>query len=112
MNLKNYFSKELALFLSVIVLIILIFSFVLFGVTGIRFVFGIIIIWIPFYLILSNFELAIPEKFVFSFILGLTLFPSIVYLLGLLVSFRIAIAVTFLLLIALFFLIKKIRGDN
>ena len=109
MNIENYFSKELIVFLSIVVSIILIFSFVLFGITGIRIVFGIIIMWLPFYLILSNFELTMDEKFVFSFILGLTLFPSIVYLLGLLVSFRISIAVTFVLLMGIFFLIRKLK---
>ena len=111
MNLKKYFSKELALFLLAVVSIILVFSSVLFGFTGIRFVFGLIIMWIPFYLILSNFELTMGEKFVFSLILGITLFPSVVYLLGLLVSFRIAMAATFLVLICAWFLIDKFKRE-
>ena len=109
MNLKKYFSKELALFLLLTVSIILVFSFIVFGVTGIRFVFGLIIMWLPFYLILSHFELTMAEKFVFSLLLGLTLFPSIVYLLGLLISFRIAMAVTFVLLIGIAFLLTKYK---
>ena len=109
MNLKNYFSKELAVFFSVIISIILIFSFALFGLAGIRFVSGLIIMWLPFYLILSEFELTTAEKFVFSLIMGITLFPSLVYLLGLLISFRIAIFVTFVLLICVWFLIGKFK---
>lgn len=112
MNLKNYFSKELIVFLLIVISTILIFSFVLFGVTGIRIFLGIIIMWLPFYLILSNFELTIAEKFVFSLILGITLFPSMVYLLGLLVSFRIAIAVTFVLLLGVFFLIRRYKKQK
>jgi len=109
MNLKDYFSKELIVFLSIAISIILVFSFALFGVTGVRIVFGLVMMWLPFYLILSKFELTMGERFVFSFILGLTLFTSITYLLGFLVSFRIAIGVTFLLLMGVFFLIRKYK---
>lgn len=109
MNLKKYFSKELMIFLAITTLIISIFSFILFGFTGVRIVLGIIIMWIPFCLILNNFDLTLGEKFVFSLILGITLFPSMVYLLGLLFSFRIAIVVTFVLLILVWFLISKFK---
>lgn len=109
MKLKDYFPKELMMFLSVIILTIMIFSFVLFGITGARVVFGIIVMWIPFYFILSHFDITLGERFVFSLILGVTLFPSIVFLIGFLISFRLAIAVTFLLLMAVFFLIRKYK---
>lgn len=109
MKIRDYFTKELMVPLLVIFLIILIFSFALFGITGIKMVFGIIMMWLPFYLILSHFEIAIGERFVFSLILGVTLFPSIVFLIGFLISFRLAIAVTFLLLMAVFFLIRKYK---
>ena len=107
MEFKDYFPKNLMIFLSVVVLTIMIFSFALFGITGIRVVFGIILMWLPFYLILNHFEITDGERFVFSLILGVTLFPSIVFLIGFLISFRIAIAVTFLLLMGVFFLIIK-----
>lgn len=109
MNLKNYFSKELALFLSLVVLIILIFSFILFGVTGVRFVFGIIVMWLPFYLILNNFELTTAEKFVFSILMAITIFPSIAFLIGFVVSFKTAIIITFILLMIFLYLIGKFK---
>lgn len=109
MKLKDYFPKELMVFLLIMASIILVFSFALFGFTGARVVLGIIIMWLPFYLILCSFELTMPEKFIFSLILGVTLFPSIVFLIGFLISFRLAIAVTFLLLMAVFFLIRKYK---
>jgi len=109
MKLKDYFPKNLMIFLLVVILTITTFSFVLFGITGIRVVFGLILMWLPFYLILNHFEITAGERFVFSLILGVTLFPSIVFLIGFLISFRVAIAVTFLLLMAVFFLIKKYK---
>ena len=112
MNLKKYLSKEESIFILLILFLILIFSFTLFGVTGIRFVFGIVIMWLPFYFILSDFEFTTSEKFVFSILMAITIFPSIVFLIGFITSFKIAIAITFLLLTALSFLIKKIKRGN
>ena len=101
MNLKNNDLKELITLLSVILLVILIFSFVLFGVTGVRVVLGLIFISVPFYFILNNFELNYGEKSVFSILLGLTIFPSLVYLFGLVVSFRLGILITFIAFICI-----------
>ena len=109
MKFKDYFPKDLMIFLSVVVLTITLFSFALFGITGIRIVFGLILMWFPFYLILNHFDIALGERFVFSLILGVTLFPSIVFLIGFLISFRMAIIVTFLLLMGGFFLVRKYK---
>ena len=109
MQLKDYFPKELMIFLLITTLTIMIFSFVLFGVTGVRIVLGVIMMWLPFYLMLSHFDIALGERFIFSLILGVTLFPSIVFLIGFLISFRLAIIVTFLLLMAVFFLIRRYK---
>ena len=95
MNLKNNDLKELIIFSSFILLAMPIFSFVLFDVTGVRVVLGVIFISAPFYFMLNNFGLNEGEKFVFSALLGLTVFPSLAYILGLVMPFRIAIAVAF-----------------
>ncbi len=109
MELKNTETKELLVFVSIAILVVGIFSFVVFGLTGLRVFFGIVFISVPFYFILNNFELSESEKFVFSILLGLTLFSSLVYLLGLLVSFRMAIAVAFALFILADLLLRKYR---
>ena len=101
MNLKNNNLKELAAFLSAVLLIMLAFSFVLFGVAGIRVVLGLIFISAPFYFILNNFELNEGEKSVFSILLGLTIFPSLVYLFGLVVSFTLGILISFIAFICI-----------
>lgn len=105
--MKNNDLRELMVFLFIILLVIIVFSFALFSFTGIRVVFGIIFISFPFYLILNNFELNQGEKFVFSVLMGLTLFSSLVYILGLVISFRISIFVVFVFLIAAAFIIKR-----
>ena len=110
MSLKNNDLKELVVFLSVISSTILIFSFVLFGVAGFMVVLGIIFISIPFYFMLNNFRLNESEKFVFSALLGLTLFPSLAYLLGLVMSFRIAIAAAFISFVGIAVVFKKYRN--
>lgn len=101
MNLKNNDLKELVAFLSIILLAMLIFSFVLFGLTGVRVVLGLIFISVPFYFMLNNFKLNDGEKFVFSILLGLTIFPSLVYLFGLVVSFRLGILIAFIAFICI-----------
>ena len=80
-------------------LAISIFASVLFGLTGMKVVLGIAFISFPFYLIFNNFELSQGEKFVFSVLLGLTIFPSLVYLIGLVISFIISILASFALFV-------------
>ena len=87
------------IFLLVIALSVLVFSFVLFGTTGIRVVLGIIFVSLPFYLISNNFQIEQSEKHIFSILLGLTIFPSLAYLFGLVISFRIAIAASFIIFV-------------
>lgn len=112
MNLKDKESRELAIFSSIILLIILIFSYVLFGITGVRIAFGIVLMSLPFYLILDSFELVGGEKFVFSALFGLTIFPSLVYLLGIVVSFRIAIAIALIAFIIAAFVLRKYKSKK
>lgn len=99
-------QKEIAVFSSIILLACLIFSFMLFGITGMRVVLGIAFVSMPFYLILGNFGLNEGEKFVFSVLLGLTILPSLAYLLGFIIGFRLSIAITFVLLMAAAFMPK------
>lgn len=112
MNLKSSESKGLIVFLSIVIIAILVFSYFLFGVTGVRIALGIVFLSIPFYLILNNFGLEESEKFVFSILLGITIFPSLVYLLGLLISFRISIAAVFVALIAAGFALGKVKAKH
>ena len=102
-------SENKVLFGAVLVLIIL-SSFLLFGVTGLRTLLGLLIFaFFPFYLVFDNFDLSQGEKAVFSFFVSITLFPSFVYWLGFVVSFRAAILIIFAALLLTGYLIKKIN---
>ena len=90
-------------------LIIAIFSFSLFGITGLRIFIGVIFVSFPFFMMLNNFDLAEGEKIVFSLTLGLTLFSSLAFLLGFLMSFRLSIAIVFLTVLMIAFLIGKFK---
>ena len=105
MNIKNE-AKELIIFALILWSAAAIFSYALFGTAGIRVVAGIAFMSLPFYIFFSNFELGEGEKSVFSILLGLTLFPSLVYLLGLVISFRLGIVLSFIVFSAAAFLPK------
>lgn len=111
MNFK-FKLNELYVFLLIVILLLMIFSYALFGLAGARVVLGIIFMSLPFYILLNSFELTEGEKFIFSILMGLALFPSLVYLLGLVISFRIAIIVAFLVFIVVGFVVRKYKSKK
>jgi len=102
MSLEKFKIEDKGILIGVGILIIL-FSLLLFGITGLRVVAGVFLLFLlPFYLILDNFELSFIEKILFSFFIGLGIFPSIVYGLALAInSIRLAIVIAFVLLVGI-----------
>lgn len=100
MKLNNE-SKELFVFLAIIAVIVGIFLTFYFRLTGLKVFIGVIMASLPFYISLNTFGLSEGEKFILALIFGLTLFPSFVYLLGFFVSFRMSIAIVFVVLTAI-----------
>ena len=97
---------------AVIAVLVLGFSLVVFGITGFRTVAGALLLFmLPFYLILDLFELKRSEKIAFSFLLGIGLFSAVCYYLGFLFGIRTAIIATFLLLLAVWLLLRKFRAS-
>ena len=95
-------------FIGVMVVVILAFFYFILGFSGMMAVLGIILLFIvPIYFILDNFDLGQDEKLVFSFFLGVGIFPSITYWLGLFISFRLSIFISFVVLIVVGFLVRK-----
>ncbi len=95
-------------FIGIMIAVILVFFYFILGFSGMMAALGIILLFIvPFYLILDNFDLGQDEKIVFSFFIGVGIFPAITYWLGMLISFRIAILITFVILIVVGLLIRK-----
>lgn len=104
--MENNGTREFVAFISIIAAASLVFLFMLFGLVGMKVAFGILIVSFPFYLILNNFRLDSGEKFVFSLLLGMTIFPSLVYILGFMISFKISIFMVFAFLTGASFLIR------
>ncbi len=83
----------------------------LFGTTGARTVAAIVVFFfLPFYLILRKLSIEADEKVFFAFFIGLGLFSAVVFYVGRIVpSFRLSVAVAFILLLLLPFILKKLR---
>ena len=108
MDIKIH-DKGFIVFLLVCFITISIFLSAFFGIGGLRVFLGIILVSLPIYFMIDVFDLSAGEKFVLSFIFGITVFPSLVYALGLLISFRLSIFVVFVFLMALAFLVRKYK---
>lgn len=98
-------------FIGLILAIVLAFFYMILGASGMMAILGIVLFFAaPFYLILNNFELEQDEKLVLSFFIGVGIFPSIVYWLGIFISFRISIFITFAVLILAAIATRKYFG--
>ena len=95
---------------AIILILIALFSFIFLGFTGFKVMFGILLVFfLPFYLILNNFDLSGSEKVIFAFFIGVGIFTIPVYWLGVLMSFRLAILISFVLFILVAILIRKLK---
>jgi len=96
-----------------LVIAAIVFFFFLFGFTGVRTIVGFIFLIFPIYLILNNFELDQFEKIIFSIFIGIGIFPSIAYWLGLwFSSLLISVVVTFILLTLIRLLLMKVYKNK
>jgi len=94
--------------IGIIIVVILLFFYIILGFSGMMAVLGHILLFIvPIYLILNNFDLGQDEKIVFSFFLGVGIFPSLVYWPATIISFRLSIIISFVVLLITAYLFKK-----
>jgi|TARA_Y100000310_G_C20478094_1_gene713396 apolipoprotein N-acyltransferase len=99
-------------FILVMVLVILGFFFFILGLSGMLAALGIILLFlVPAYFILDNFDLKQDEKVVFSFFIGVGIFPILAYWLGFFISFRLAMFLTFIVLIVIGMLVGKYKKN-
>tara|TARA_B100000315_G_C14488089_1_gene546191 strand:+ start:838 stop:1173 length:336 start_codon:yes stop_codon:yes gene_type:complete len=97
-------------FIGILVVVILAFFYFILGFSGMMAILGIMLLFIvPIYLILDNFDLGQDEKIVFSFFIGVGIFPSLVYWPATIISFRLSILITFIVLIVVGILVRKFR---
>ena len=98
-------------FIGIILMVILAFFYIILGLSGMMAILGIMLFFVvPFYLMLNNLELGQDEKLILSFLIGAGLFPSLVYWLGLFISFKISIFITFAIYMIAAYLLSKFSG--
>ena len=95
-------------FIGIVVGVILAFFYFILGFSGMMAILSIMLLFIvPIYFILDNFDLGQDEKIVFSFFIGVGIFPSLVYWPATIISFRLSILITFIVLIVAGILVRK-----
>ena len=99
--------------MGIILIAAMAFFYFILGLAGMVSVLGIFLLFIaPMHLILDNFELSRDEKTIFSFFIGVGILPSLAYWIGLLISFKIAILASFIVLIIIGFFIRGYKGGK
>ena len=114
MKLEAKFGTKEALI--VIGILVALFFFLVFGITGLRTIIGIFLLFsLPFYLILDYFNLDSDEKIIFSFFLGIGFYSALTYYLGLILkSLRVGMLISFVILMGIGILLfyKKKRKQK
>jgi len=99
-------NKTILLFVGIVYLI---FFSLFFSLTGLRFILGFLAIFIlPIYLLLGLFNFEQFERLTYSFFLSIGIVPTLIYYLGIMISFRIAIVVVFATLVTAWVFLRKI----
>lgn len=108
--------KKETIYISLLIIVISSIAYARFGITGIRTILGIILIFIlPVYLILDYFALPNDEKLFFSLFTGLGIIPLIIWLMNIAIySLRASIIIIFLILLTIGILLKlkKIKMER
>lgn len=113
-------SEKLKMRLGIkeLTILILIVSFAFFYFTynwiGLRlFIGSLLLFFVPFYIFLDSFDLAVEEKLIFSFFIGIGVVPVLVfYFTRILVSLRLSMLVCFILLIIGSLVFRKFYKKN
>lgn len=96
-------------FLSGLFVIILLPFFIFFGITGIRFIVGFVLMITPIVLFLNLFDLELDEKLIIGTFISIPFFPLIVWYFNWVISsLRITIVITFLILTSLALTLNKL----
>ena len=100
-------KSENNLLLSLAAILLILESFTLLGFNGSRTISGLIIfIFLPFFLVFDSLNLSYGEKLIFSFFVGIMVFPSLVFWLGFVASFKAAIIIVFIATLSLGLFLK------
>ena len=97
-----------------VLIVILLFSFIVYGFSGMKVVLVLLVLFfLPFFLILNNFDFELSEKIMFALFLSLGTYSTLVYWLGFLVgSLKVSSIVSALILVGIAYLIKVVRKKH
>jgi len=100
-------------FIGIMLAVILVFFFSILGLSGMFSALGVILFFIvPVYFILDNFKLDQDEKIVFSFFIGVGVLPSLSFWIGFFISFKLAVLISFAILIGVGVLIRRYKKHD
>ena len=110
MKLLKTDNTGIIIILSVIILVLF---YLILGFSAITALLSICIFLIlPTYLIFNTLKLEQDEKMILSFFIGAGIFPSITYWIGMVISFKIAVLITFIILITIALLINYLKKGS
>lgn len=107
---KENVNNEMILYV-ISIAIIFVLIYVLFGFTGIKTIFFMALFFmVSIYFILMNFDFNVPERIVFSFFLGIALFPLCVWYINMIIpSMRTSSIIAAILLISTGIILKRLK---
>src|SRR3989338_10612483 len=98
---------------SLIILAVIVLFYFILGLQGALSALGIMVFFVlPFYFLMNKLNLGEDEKLAFSFFIGAGIFPAIAYWLGIFISFRVSIFITFISLIVVAFILNKYHKNK
>jgi len=97
-----------------ILIAILLFSFMVYGTSGTKVVLTVLVLFfLPFFLILNNFDFTLGEKIMFAFFMSMGTYSTLVYWIGFITgSLKVSAIVSALLLIGIAYLIKAVKRKH
>jgi apolipoprotein N-acyltransferase len=97
-------------FIAVMAAAAILFFYIILGMAGAASALGIILFFmVPVYIILGNFHFESDERAVLGFFIGVGIFSSVAYWLGMFMSFKLSIFLAFILIVASGFAAKHFR---
>ena len=97
-----------------VIIVILIFSFKVYGFEGSKVILTLgVLFFLPFLLILNNFDFELGEKIIFALFLSLGTYSTLVYWLGFVFgSLKMSSIISALILVGVAYLIKVIKKKH
>ena len=99
-------------FAGLVLVALALFFFTVLGFVGLKTILAVLLLFVlPFYLLLRKW-FSEEESVFYAFFVGMGIFSTLVYNIGFITGIKWAIAITFIVLIALVFVLKKKKPSH